>query len=146
MTDPRRDDFPNHFVGDLVETEHGWVIVPPTCCPAGHDYGDPGWNVATFFIHDREVCWRSRIALVCNAFRITFARDFPYAATDFGVGWFRVVGAVFGVAADRSASVQVWSGTSSCPHVSLRGSRLEDDFDGAEVNFVEHAEALWCLV
>jgi hypothetical protein len=19
------------------------VVVPPTCCPAGHDYGDGGW-------------------------------------------------------------------------------------------------------
>src|ERR1700722_11625655 len=35
-----RDDFPNNFVGDLVPTERGWVVVPPTCCPAGHDYGD----------------------------------------------------------------------------------------------------------
>jgi hypothetical protein len=41
---PRRDDFPNNFVGDLVKTERGWVVVPPTCCPAGHDYGDGGWS------------------------------------------------------------------------------------------------------
>ena len=33
MAEPRRDDFPNHFVGDLVHTERGWVVVPPTCCP-----------------------------------------------------------------------------------------------------------------
>jgi hypothetical protein len=32
MAERRRDDFPNHFVGDLVETHHGWVVVPPTCC------------------------------------------------------------------------------------------------------------------
>jgi hypothetical protein len=30
-----RDEFPNNFVGDLVKTERGWVVVPPTCCPAG---------------------------------------------------------------------------------------------------------------
>jgi uncharacterized protein YegP (UPF0339 family) len=36
----RRDDFPNNFVGDLVKTDRGWVVVPPTYCPAGHDYGD----------------------------------------------------------------------------------------------------------
>jgi hypothetical protein len=33
-----RDEFPNNFVGDLVHTERGWVVVPPTCCPDGHDY------------------------------------------------------------------------------------------------------------
>jgi hypothetical protein len=38
----RRDEFPNNFVGDLVHTDRGWVVVPPTCCPAGHDYGDGG--------------------------------------------------------------------------------------------------------
>jgi hypothetical protein len=31
-----RDEFPNHFVGDLVHTERGWVVVPPTCSPDGH--------------------------------------------------------------------------------------------------------------
>ena len=36
MGDPRRDEFPNNFVGDLVHTAHGWVVVPPTCCPDGH--------------------------------------------------------------------------------------------------------------
>ena len=40
----RRDDFPNHFVGDLVPTDRGWVVVPPTCRPAGHAYGDRGWS------------------------------------------------------------------------------------------------------
>ena len=40
MADPRRDNFPNNFVGDLVPTEHGWVVVPPTCCPDGHAYAD----------------------------------------------------------------------------------------------------------
>jgi hypothetical protein len=33
-----RDDFPNNFVGDLVQTERGWVVAPPTTCPDGHDY------------------------------------------------------------------------------------------------------------
>jgi hypothetical protein len=27
-----------------VHTERGWVVVPPTCCPAGHDYGEGGWE------------------------------------------------------------------------------------------------------
>jgi hypothetical protein len=36
VSDPR-DEFPNNFVGDLVHTERGWVVVPPTCCPDGHD-------------------------------------------------------------------------------------------------------------
>lgn len=37
MPQPRRDDFPNNFVGDLVRTDRGWVVVPPTCCPDGHE-------------------------------------------------------------------------------------------------------------
>ena len=40
VAEPRRDEFPNNFVGDLVPTERGWVVVPPTRCPAGHDYTD----------------------------------------------------------------------------------------------------------
>src|SRR5271156_5753461 len=63
MAEPRRDDFPNNFVGDLVHTERGWVVVPPTACPDGHawvnrlalrirslgtpvcgDYWDWGWS------------------------------------------------------------------------------------------------------
>jgi hypothetical protein len=47
VADRRRDDFPNNFVGDLVKTERGWTVVPPTCCLAGHDYGDPGWSVSS---------------------------------------------------------------------------------------------------
>ena len=46
VAEPKRDDFPNNFVGDLVPTEHGWVVVPPTCCPDGHDYSDGGWSVS----------------------------------------------------------------------------------------------------
>ena len=42
-----RDDLPNNFVGDLVHTERGWVAVPPTCCPDGHDYSDSGWSVSS---------------------------------------------------------------------------------------------------
>ena len=47
MADRRRDDFPNNFVGDLVKTDRGWVVVPPTCCPEGHDYGEDGWSVSS---------------------------------------------------------------------------------------------------
>ncbi|HEY2085723.1 MAG TPA: hypothetical protein VGH54_06805 [Mycobacterium sp.] len=46
MAAPRRDDFPNNFVGDLVPPERGWVVVPPTCCPDGHSYRDGGWSVS----------------------------------------------------------------------------------------------------
>jgi hypothetical protein len=35
-------EVPNNYVGDMVQTDHGWVVVPPTCCPAGHDYAEPG--------------------------------------------------------------------------------------------------------
>lgn len=55
-----RDEFPNHFVGDLVPTERGWVVVPPTCCPDGHAYTDPGWKVAAVWwsCGDRHMEWR----------------------------------------------------------------------------------------
>jgi hypothetical protein len=46
VADPR-DEFPNHFVGDLVPTERGWVVVPPTRCPDGHGYTDGGWSVSS---------------------------------------------------------------------------------------------------
>jgi hypothetical protein len=39
-------EFPNNYVGDLVPNERGWVVVPPTCCPDSHAYGDPGWSVS----------------------------------------------------------------------------------------------------
>jgi len=29
MAEPRRDAFPNNYVGDLVPTDRGWVVVPP---------------------------------------------------------------------------------------------------------------------
>jgi hypothetical protein len=47
VADRRRDDFPNNFVGDPVKTDSGWVVVPPTCCPEGHDYGEDGWPVSS---------------------------------------------------------------------------------------------------
>src|ERR1700734_1321723 len=30
VAESRREEFPNHFVGDLVQAEYGWVVVPPT--------------------------------------------------------------------------------------------------------------------
>jgi hypothetical protein len=65
----RRDEFPNHFVGDLVRTERGWVVVPPRCCPDSHPYTDPGWSVSTVFCacnsrHMRWRCWK-RAELRC---------------------------------------------------------------------------------
>jgi hypothetical protein len=58
--DPRRDDFPNNFVGDLVPTDHGWMVVPPTCCPDGHNYGDDGWSVSSVrcTCNGRHMAWR----------------------------------------------------------------------------------------
>ncbi len=45
VADSRRDDLPNNFVGDLVRTPQGRMVVPPTCCPEGRDYGGGGWSV-----------------------------------------------------------------------------------------------------
>jgi hypothetical protein len=55
-----RDEFPNNFVGDLVHTERGWVVVPPTCCPDGHDYSDGGWSVSAVrcSCNARHMEWR----------------------------------------------------------------------------------------
>lgn len=56
----RRDDFPNNFVGDVVATGRGWVVVPPTACPVGHDYGQPGWSVSSVWCscNARHMEWR----------------------------------------------------------------------------------------
>jgi hypothetical protein len=56
-----RDESPNHYVGDhLVPTERGWVVVPPTCCPAGHAYSDRSWSVSAVWCacNDRHMEWR----------------------------------------------------------------------------------------
>jgi hypothetical protein len=55
-----RDEFSNSFVGDLVHTERGWVVVPPTCCPDGHAYTDPGWSVSSVWCtcNGRQMAWR----------------------------------------------------------------------------------------
>lgn len=56
------DEFPNHYVGDLVRTDRGWVVVPPTACPAeaGHPRSDPGWSVSSVRCdrHRRHIAWR----------------------------------------------------------------------------------------
>jgi hypothetical protein len=59
VTGPRRNDFPNNFVGDLVPTDRGWVVVPPTICPDGHDYNDPGWSVSSVWCtcNGRHMAW-----------------------------------------------------------------------------------------
>ena len=53
-------EVPNNFVGDLVPTDRGWVVVPPTCCPAGHDYADGGWYVSSVWCtcNGRHMAWR----------------------------------------------------------------------------------------
>ena len=55
-----RDEFPNNFVVDLVPTERGWVVVPPTCCPDGHEYSDDGWSVSSVWCtcNGRHMMWR----------------------------------------------------------------------------------------
>jgi hypothetical protein len=60
VADSRRDDFPNNFVGDLVPTDRGWIVVPPTCCPDGHDYSDDGWSVSSVWCtcNGRHMAWR----------------------------------------------------------------------------------------
>jgi hypothetical protein len=60
VAEPPRDEFPNNFVGDLVHTERGWVVVPPMCCPAGHDYDEPGWSVSSVWCtcNGRHTVWR----------------------------------------------------------------------------------------
>jgi hypothetical protein len=54
------DEFPNNYVGDLVPTERGRVVVPPTCCPDGHHYNEPGWSVSSVWCtcNDRHMAWR----------------------------------------------------------------------------------------
>lgn len=60
MAESPRDEFPNNFVGDLVHTERGWVVVPPTACPAGHDYAERGWSVSSVWCtcNTRHMEWR----------------------------------------------------------------------------------------
>lgn len=55
-----RDEFPNNFVGDIVETAAGWVVLPPTYCPDGHAYNEAGWSVTSVWCtcNDRHVAWR----------------------------------------------------------------------------------------
>jgi hypothetical protein len=69
VTEPRRDDFPNNFVGDLVPTDPGWVVVPPACCPAGHEYGDGGWSVSSVWCtcNGRHMAWRCHCGAVLYA-------------------------------------------------------------------------------
>jgi hypothetical protein len=61
-----RDEFPNHLVGDLVPTERGWVVVPPTCCPDGHAYNDGGWSVSSVWC----TCNGRRLSVHDNAVQI----------------------------------------------------------------------------
>jgi hypothetical protein len=69
VADQRRDEFPNNFVGDLVHTSRGWVVVPPTCCPAGHNYGDGGWSVSSVWCtcNGRHTAWRCGCGAVLYA-------------------------------------------------------------------------------
>jgi hypothetical protein len=69
VADWRRDDFPNNFVGDLVKTDSGWVVVPPMCCPEGHDYGEDGWSVSSVWCtcNGRHMAWRCWCAAVLRA-------------------------------------------------------------------------------
>jgi hypothetical protein len=66
---PLRDDFPNNFVGDLVKTDRGWVVVRPTCCPVGHDYDERGWsaNAVWCTCNPRHMAWRCGCGAVLYA-------------------------------------------------------------------------------
>lgn len=66
---PRRDEFPNNFVGDLVQTDRSWVVVPPTCCPDGHYYTEPGWSVSSVWCtcNGRHMAWRCHCGAVLYA-------------------------------------------------------------------------------
>lgn len=44
MERPPRDNFPNAYVGDLVETPTGWAVVAPLYCPNWHRIDEPGGN------------------------------------------------------------------------------------------------------
>jgi len=61
MAGSHRDDFPKHFIGDLVPTARGWVIVPPTACPDGHGYGDGGWSVSGNAVPNYCGAWQRRL-------------------------------------------------------------------------------------
>ena len=69
VAEASRDEFPNTFVGDLVPTDHGWVVVASTCCPAGHDYADAGWSVSSVWCicNDRHMAWRCHCGAVLYA-------------------------------------------------------------------------------
>ena len=46
--------------GGTRQTGRGWVVVPLTCCPDDHDYGDGGWSVSSVWCacNDRHMEWR----------------------------------------------------------------------------------------
>ena len=60
---------PNNFVGDLVPTDRGWVVVPPTCCPAGHDYADGGLVCQLRLVHLQRPTHGVALHLRRNALR-----------------------------------------------------------------------------
>ena len=73
MAESPRDEFPNHFVGDLAPKDRGWVVVPPTCCPGGHDYSDRGWSV-------------SAVWCTCNGRRLSVHDNAVQLGVDHAVG------------------------------------------------------------
>jgi hypothetical protein len=72
VADPCRDDFPKNYVGDLMRTERGWVVVPPTCCPGGHDYSDAGWSVSSVWCTCNGHIWRGAACALIDSARSRF--------------------------------------------------------------------------
>jgi hypothetical protein len=44
-------------------------VVPPTCCPEGHDYGEDGWSVSSVWCtcNGRHMAWRCWCGAVLRA-------------------------------------------------------------------------------
>ena len=80
-----RDKFPNNFVGDLVETGRGWVVVPRTCRLDGHAYSGPGWSVLVCLVYMQRAAHGVAMPLRRNPLRtgagtaLPNPRQFPVA-------------------------------------------------------------------
>jgi hypothetical protein len=67
-------------LGDVLSTERGWVVGPPTCCPDGHDYSDPGWAVSAVWCtcNSRHTRYVSRIHGCSRTFRYASSKPISY--------------------------------------------------------------------
>jgi hypothetical protein len=58
VAETRRDDFPNNYVGDLVRTDRGWAVVPPTCCRTATTTARAGGRLARCGVAATAGTWR----------------------------------------------------------------------------------------